>query len=151
MNEIIQQNILNSLRETRHHNTMMLKEIPTLKDYMFLQLGNFLFIPKREENKNEKYTHFKVMVDNQEFVFFTPEKNPCASMKLYDAKIFDLEGINIIFNNNIPIEFKQTVLYAALSQNDMSYLPICFEKDEIEKISNSDSIILNLENHCEQQ
>lgn len=148
--------------EDKEYNTNMLKVVPGLKDTVVPTLGNQFFFPKQynlneDEIKNlnydpslldeHGYIHTQITIDEKPVVFHQhvsalSEKD--KSYTPYNALNFNLEGMKIIFENKIPLCFKQTVALLALYTKDPKVLALGFENEELIEVACALQQTLNL-------
>lgn len=94
------------LSEDLDQNTQMLKMIPGVKETIALSLGNFVFIPKREQEKGQEWKKTPINVDGQDIVLFNVKTETPHSVQLYPATAFNCEGLQLLFSAAPPpIEF----------------------------------------------
>jgi len=139
-------------KQDKEHNTRMLISVPGLKDTIVPHIYNQYFFPKQytlTEEETEKfktmapideqgYIHTNIEVDGKPVVFhqhFSALKEKDKSYQTQDALGFDIDGLKIIFENKIPLCFKQTVAILAYQQHDPSLLTIAFEKEELQAVT----------------
>lgn len=149
--EITLTNTEKTLTNDKAYNTQMLKEVPGLKDSISPVVGNQIFFPKKldiskeeyEELKNKHsvdendYIHTKIQIDNKPFVFhqhISAIKEQNKSYYTYQIENFDLDGVKLIFDENIPICFKQSIILLAIHKKDINILSIAFEKEELVEV-----------------
>lgn len=135
----------------KEHNTKMLLEVPGLKNTVSPTIANQIFFPKQQHISDDEmkgfknnfivdennYIHTEVEIDNKIYVLhhhISSLKEKDETYYTYDATIFNIDGIKIIFQNKIPLCFKQSVVLLALHKKDPSILSIAFEKEELVEV-----------------
>ena len=129
-------NIIKFSQVDKKHNTEMLKEIPSLLKTTAITVGNAIFAPAQEENK--EYKTISIDIEGKPHIFITTETDkPQNISNIVPAESFDYEGISLIFKQSgIPTEFKKYVFALAMHRQDVELLHIAFTEDEVVKISN---------------
>ena len=144
------------------YNTKMLLEVPELKYTIVPYLAQQYFFPTQHEiteiemeNLKKTYDvdennfmHVDIKIDDKictlhQHISTIKEQN--KTYYIYNSNMFNIEGLKIIFENKIPLCFKQTCAILAIQQQDINILSLAFEKDELSETILAYKKILNLE------